>query len=119
MKEFVLIEKKSRFIAYSENISSVKQFEEMLFQIQAQHKKATHICWAYALKENGVEVIRFNDDGEPAGTAGKPILSVIEKKKLCDVAVIVVRYFGGVKLGSGGLVRAYSKATSGVLQWEL
>ena len=81
--------------------------------MKKQHKKATHICYAYKIT-NGAEIVKFSDDGEPSGTAGRPILGVIEKRGKTNVIVAVVRYFGGVKLGAGGLVRAYTKTASEV-----
>lgn len=115
MKESTYEIKKSKFTGIFFEISSVKEFDKLYSEIKKQYKKATHICYAYKIKENGVECVKTFDDGEPSGTAGRPILSVIEKKKLENAVVFVVRYFGGIKLGSGGLIRAYSKATSMVL----
>lgn len=115
MKEFVLEIKKSKFLAFALETNSATQAQEVFQALKKQHKKANHVCYAYKIVSNGVEQVKFSDDGEPSGTAGKPILSVIEKKNMENVAVYVVRYFGGVKLGAGGLVRAYSKAASGVL----
>lgn len=107
------VEKKSKFVAYLLSCSDVCLVQQALAELKSQHKKATHICYAYSLKNPFLE--KAVDDGEPGGTAGKPILSVLQKKKLCDVCVFVVRYFGGIKLGAGGLVRAYSKVTSMLL----
>lgn len=105
--------KKSKFIGYKLCAQSVKEVENALSYLKSEHKKATHICYAYSLKSPFLE--KAVDDGEPSSTAGKPILSVIQKKKLSDVCVFVVRYFGGIKLGAGGLVRAYTKVASEVL----
>lgn len=102
---------KSKFIGYAYRVDDVKNIEEILLQQKKEHKKATHICYAYKI-DSGMEIVKFSDDGEPQGTAGRPMLSVIEKKKLNNVLVVVVRYFGGVKLGANGLVRAYTKAAS-------
>lgn len=102
---------KSKFIGYAYHVNDVKNVEEILSVQRKDHKKATHICYAYKIN-SGVEIVKFSDDGEPQGTAGRPILSVIEKKKLNNVLVVVVRYFGGIKLGAGGLVRAYTKTAS-------
>ena len=83
----------------------------VIIYFKSKNKKATHICFAYVI--SGTEFLaKAFDDGEPGGTAGKPILSVIQKQNLTNVLVVVVRYFGGIKLGAGGLVRAYSKAAS-------
>ncbi len=94
--------KKSRFVACAAPVDSPE--EAMEFIGQTGDPGATHNCWAYMVGDN----YRFSDDGEPSGTAGKPILAAIERQGLDKVAVVVTRYFGGVKLGAGGLVRAYS-----------
>ncbi len=91
-------------------------FEMALKEISENHKKATHICYAYSFSSPFEE--KCSDAGEPRGTAGSPILSVIKKKKLSDVGVIIVRYFGGIKLGAGGLVRAYTRTASMALGGE-
>ena len=104
-----ITEKKSRFIAH---VLPVESEEEAILQIENIKKKywdARHHCWAYVLGRNPAAE-RMSDDGEPAGTAGKPILEVIRGRKLTDVLVIVTRYFGGTLLGTGGLVRAYTSA---------
>ena len=101
-------EKKSRFIA---TVRPVKTEEEALEFVSAMKKKywnATHNCSAYIVGERPL-IMRCSDDGEPQGTAGRPMLEVLEGEKLRDVAVVVTRYFGGTLLGTGGLVRAYSK----------
>lgn len=110
-RQVVLIEKKSKFVGLLFEITSKEQVVEILENIKQQHKKATHICYAYKIT-NGQEIVKFSDDGEPNGTAGRPILNVIEKKNLTNILVVVVRYFGGIKLGAGGLCRAYTKCTS-------
>ncbi len=102
-------EKKSRFIA---NVSPVGTEEEALAFIEAMKKKywdARHNCYAYVLGERG-ELVRFSDDGEPSGTAGKPILEVLLGMEVRNLVVVVTRYFGGTLLGTGGLVRAYTQA---------
>ncbi len=107
--ESEIVEKKSRFIA---TVASVKTEEEAVEFIESMKKKywnATHNCFAYVIGENR-ELLRFSDDGEPGGTAGKPMLDVILGAELHNVAVVVTRYFGGTLLGTGGLVRAYSSA---------
>lgn len=109
-----IIEKKSRFLGFFLKCKTVEEVESALEELKKQHKKATHICYAYSLKNPFLE--KAVDDGEPGGTAGRPILSVIQKKGVCDLCVFVVRYFGGIKLGAGGLVRAYTKTTSEVLK---
>lgn len=111
-----LVIKKSRFIARAFHVSSredVKAAAEMAWK---DHPDARHVCWAYQIGRPGAAAeAGMNDDGEPSGTAGKPILNVIQHKPVGDVAVIVIRYFGGIKLGAGGLVRAYSGATEQVM----
>ena len=109
-KEAEIIEKKSRFIA---TVQPVKSEEEALAFIENMRKKywnATHNCFAYVIGER-FQVQRCSDDGEPSGTAGKPILDVLLGEEIHDVAVVVTRYFGGTLLGTGGLVRAYGGAT--------
>ena len=112
-KQVEVIEKKSRFLGYLLPCTSVKEVTSALAELKKLHKKATHICYAYSLKSPFLE--KAVDDGEPGGTAGRPILSVLQKKKQSDVCVFVVRYFGGIKLGVGGLVRVYTKVASEVL----
>lgn len=105
-----LIEKKSRFIAAVEPVASE---EEALAFIEVQRKKywdARHNCYAYVIGRKN-EIMRFSDDGEPGGTAGKPMLDVLLGEEVHDVVVVVTRYFGGTLLGTGGLVRAYSQTT--------
>ncbi len=104
--------KKSRFIARAGGVSSRAEAMAFVARAQADHPDARHHCWAY-LVGNPVTAASaaMSDDGEPSGTAGKPILNVIRHKDIGDVIVVVIRYFGGVKLGAGGLVRAYAGAT--------
>ena len=104
--EDTFIEKKSRFIG---RVWPVESEEEALARIQEmkkQHYDATHNCWAYILRDGPV---RFSDDGEPGGTAGMPMLQVLQREALFNVVCVVTRYFGGILLGAGGLVRAYTK----------
>ena len=105
-----IIEKKSKFYGYLLECNSEEDIKKALSFLQTEHKKATHICWACRIKSPFYE--KAVDDGEPGGTAGRPILSVLQKKDISNVCVFVVRYFGGVKLGAGGLVRIYAKVTS-------
>lgn len=102
--------KKSKFLGYAFKVESVEDIEKILLALKKEHKKATHICYAYILQCPNLE--KCFDDGEPSGTAGRPILNVLQKKNKSNVLVCVVRYFGGVKLGAGGLLRAYSKTAS-------
>ncbi len=101
------IEKKSEFIGYLAPVSTEDEAVAFINEIRAMHRKATHNCYAYILRENGTA--RHSDDGEPSGTAGVPIYEVLRKEELCDVACVVTRYFGGIMLGAGGLVRAYTR----------
>ena len=103
---------KSKFVAYSFACHSASDVEKCLSQLKKEHSTATHICYAFKVLPNEEKCF---DDGEPQGTAGKPILDVIKKSKFDNLFVAVVRYFGGVKLGAGGLVRAYSNSASSVL----
>lgn len=104
-----IIEKKSRFIAYVEPTNSEAEAQEFLKKIRIKHHDATHNCYAFSIGEHG-QLQRSSDDGEPAGTAGRPILEVIKSSGIQNVTVVVTRYFGGILLGTGGLVRAYGKA---------
>ena len=113
LKTIEYVEKKSRFVGYLFECKSASDVEKSLSELKKEHKKATHICYAYSLSSPFLE--KAVDDGEPGGTAGRPILSVIQKKGRHDVCVFIVRYFGGIKLGAGGLVRAYTKTASEVL----
>ena len=99
---------KSVFIGYAKPIKSEEEALAFINEIKKKHKDATHNVWAYTVGKN-MNIQRYSDDGEPQGTAGIPTLEVIKKEDLRDVAVVVTRYFGGTKLGAGGLVRAYTK----------
>jgi len=103
-----IIVNKSRFIGYSKPISSEDEAIAFIQEIKSKHKDATHNVYAYVYGENN-NIQRYSDDGEPSGTAGIPVLEVIKKEDLRNVVVVVTRYFGGIKLGTGGLVRAYTK----------
>lgn len=116
MQSAELVVKKSRFIAWAAPADTREAALAWLSEARAQYPDAGHHCWAYLLgAEQGATQAAANDDGEPGGTAGKPILNVIQHKGISNVVVIVIRYFGGVKLGAGGLVRAYAGATEAVL----
>ena len=99
---------KSTFIGYAKPIKTEEDAIEFINEIKKKHKDATHNVWAYTIGKT-MNIQRYSDDGEPQGTAGIPTLEVIKKEDLRDVVVVVTRYFGGVKLGAGGLVRAYTK----------
>ena len=104
-------EKKSRFIANIFYIESIKEAEEKIKEIRKKYFDAKHHCYAYRVIENDVIKERQSDDGEPSGTAGAPMLNILNKNGLANIIVIVTRYFGGTLLGTGGLIRAYSEAT--------
>lgn len=105
-----IIEKKSRFIAHVLYIENEEQAQEYINKLKKKYWDARHNCYAYVLGDKG-EIQRFSDDGEPSGTAGKPILDLITSRELTNCLVVVTRYFGGILLGTGGLVRAYQGAT--------
>lgn len=108
------VEKKSRFIGYVKPVKTSDEALEFINKIKSKHWDATHNVYAYVLKENNIQ--RYSDDGEPSGTAGVPVLDVILKNGLVDVCVVVTRYFGGILLGAGGLVRAYSHGSKIALE---
>jgi len=103
--------KKSRFIARLNKVESREQAMDVLTQARNDYPDARHHCWAYIIgNPHNPKLVAMSDDGEPSGTAGKPILNVMQHKPISDVMIVVIRYFGGIKLGAGGLVRAYSQA---------
>ena len=99
-------EKKSRFIGRIWHVETEAEALERIQQMKKQHYDATHNCWAYIIRDGAV---RFSDDGEPGGTAGNPMMQVLQREELFNVVCVVTRYFGGILLGAGGLVRAYTK----------
>lgn len=99
--------KKSRFICHAKRVYSEEEARDFITAIKKEHYKATHNCSAFIIGERS-EIKRTSDDGEPSGTAGVPMLGVLENHKLTNVCVVVTRYFGGIKLGAGGLIRAYA-----------
>lgn len=124
MEVYYTIEKKataefkdrgSKFLAYAYPVKSTDEVKESLQEVKKEHPKATHHCYAYRLGTNGLQ-FRAVDDGEPAGSAGKPILGQIDSKQLTDVLVVVVRYFGGTMLGVPGLINAYKMSCALALQ---
>ena len=100
------IEKKSRFIGRAWLVETEEEALEKIQAMKKQHYDATHNCWAYVIKDGAM---RFSDDGEPGGTAGNPMMQVLQRENLYNVCCVVTRYFGGILLGAGGLVRAYTK----------
>lgn len=107
------IDKKSRFIGQVQHAESVSEAMAFVEAVRRKHADATHNVWAYVLADGQM---RWSDDGEPGGTSGQPTLNVFRSANVCDVVCVVTRYFGGILLGSGGLVRAYSKAASMALE---
>lgn len=107
------VEKRSRFIGVAAPVSTPEEAAELVAQIKSKYYDARHHCYAYRLR-NGVQ--RYADDGEPQGTAGLPILDILERRDLVDCIIIVTRYFGGTLLGTGGLVRSYSAAAADALE---
>lgn len=110
-----IVEKKSRFIAHVRRTDTVEEAEAFIAECKKKYWDARHNCSAFVIGTTG-QNLRSSDDGEPSGTAGKPILEVLMGEQLCNVTVVVTRYFGGTLLGTGGLVRAYQKATKEALQ---
>lgn len=125
MKEFItiekeeydeIIEKKSKFIGTIIPIKSVEDAENKIKEIKKKYYDARHNCFAYRVIDNESIVERSSDDGEPSGTAGAPMLNIIKQKNLCNILIVVTRYFGGILLGTGGLVRTYSQATENAIK---
>lgn len=110
----IITEKKSKFIAYAVPIRNVDDVKVEIEKCRKEYYDARHVCWAYMLGADRID-FRSNDDGEPSGTAGKPILGQINSNELTDVLIMVVRYFGGIKLGTGGLITAYKAAAAEVI----
>ncbi|QSF13484.1 YigZ family protein [Mycoplasma sp. Mirounga ES2805-ORL] len=105
--------KKSKFYSIAIEISNSEDIKSILCQLWQENKKATHICYGYSfINNNGVVNAGFDDDGEPGGTAGRPIRDLLLKTNTNNLVIFVIRYFGGVKLGAGGLVRAYIKSAN-------
>lgn len=111
-----IVEKKSRFIANIYYVESVDEAENMIKETKKKYHDARHNCSCYRVLEKGKIVEKSSDDGEPSGTAGGPMLNIIQKKELVNIVVIVTRYFGGILLGTGGLVRAYSDVTQKAIE---
>lgn len=111
-----IVEKKSKFIATLCYVQNVQEAEDKIKSIKKKYYDAKHNCIAYRVVENGQIIEKASDDGEPSGTAGGPMLNILQKGNFCNILVIVTRYFGGILLGTGGLVRAYSEATQKVIE---
>ena len=110
-----LIEKKSKFIANIFYVETKTEAEEKIKDMKKKYHDARHNCSAYIVLENNSIIEKSSDDGEPSGTAGAPMLNILKKNNLCNIVVVVTRYFGGILLGTGGLVRAYSDVTLDVI----
>ncbi|WP_340676806.1 YigZ family protein [Paraglaciecola sp.] len=108
--------KRSKFLTFAANASNREDAEALIRSLREQHPQASHVCWAYIAGEPNTTVRSMSDDGEPSGTAGMPMLKILQHSGFGDIVVAVVRYFGGTKLGTGGLQRAYSEAVSAVLK---
>lgn len=113
--DYEIVIKKSSFICHLRRIDTEDEAKEYIQQIKKEHWKANHNCMAYVLGDNQ-EIQRSSDDGEPSGTAGVPMLEVLKVKELRNVLAVVTRYFGGTKLGAGGLIRAYSSSVSEAIE---
>ena len=112
--ESAFTEKRSRFISHIWRVETEAEARERIEEMKKRYYDARHNCWCYLLQEGGV--VRYSDDGEPQGTAGQPMLNVFQRESVTNVCCVVTRYFGGVLLGTGGLVRAYTTATSRALE---
>ncbi|MFA6871392.1 MAG: YigZ family protein [Bacteroidaceae bacterium] len=115
LSEAIYTEKRSKFLAFAIPVESLDAVKEIVDAYQKKYYDARHVCYAYMLGADR-NIFRANDNGEPSGTAGKPILGQIRSKELTDILVVVVRYFGGIKLGTGGLVVAYKTAAAVALE---
>ena len=111
-----IVEKKSKFIANILYVESKEESEKIIKDINKKYYDARHNCYAYRITEENVTIEKSSDDGEPSGTAGSPLLNILSKNNLSNILVIVTRYFGGILLGTGGLVRAYSTACNQAIE---
>ncbi len=111
ISKVIYTEKRSKFIAYAIPVQTVDEIKTEIEKLRKEYYDSRHVCWAYMLGHERTE-FRSNDDGEPSGTAGKPILGQINSNELTDILVVVVRYFGGIKLGTSGLIVAYKEAAA-------
>ena len=111
-----ITEKKSKFIVNLIKVKNKEEAENEINKIKKEYHDARHNCIAYRVAENGQIIEKSSDDGEPSGTAGGPMLNILQKNNLCNLVIVVTRYFGGILLGTGGLVRAYSEATQQAIE---
>lgn len=110
------VEKKSKFIGYIKPVKTVAEAKKYIEYINSIHKDATHNVPLYRVIENKVEYFKYSDDNEPSNTAGKPMADIVERKEVYNIAMVATRYFGGIKLGAGGLIRAYAKVAKLLLE---
>ena len=108
--------KRSRFIAHLAHADNRQNAEQFITQLRKQYPQSRHVCWAYIAGPPDTTIMSMSDDGEPSGTAGRPILNILKHSKIGEIVAGVVRYFGGIKLGTGGLQRAYSNVVSEAIQ---
>lgn len=113
--EYLFTEKRSKFLAFAHPVTSVDEIKNIVTETQKKYYDSRHVCYAYMLGAERKEW-RVNDNGEPSGTAGKPILGQINSNNLTDILIVVVRYFGGVKLGTSGLIEAYKASATGAIE---
>jgi uncharacterized YigZ family protein len=109
-------EKKSKFIGYIKPINNKKEAEDFIKKIKKQHPNATHNCSVYSVSEKGQEYFKVDDDGEPSGTSGKPMGEILTYMGVTNLVIVATRYFGGIKLGAGGLIRNYAKTAKLAIQ---
>lgn len=115
-KESQIDIKRSKFLGFCFAVDSLKKVKEILTSFEGKYKGSAHTVYAYRLVEEGILKEKFDNDKEPVGSAGPPLLSLLQKKEIIDCMLVVVRYYGGIKLGTGGLVRAYTEAGQLVLE---
>ncbi len=118
-QDFSLTIKKSKFLAYAFKVSSEAEVLQFLVNLKKEHNKARHIVYAYRILESGQIKERVHNDGEPSKSAGWPIYNLLKMQDIVDCLIVVVRYYGGIKLGVGGLVRAYTEAAQTVIKDNL
>lgn len=111
--ETEFVEKRSRFIGHVAHVTTEEQARAFVQTVKKRYHDARHNCWCYVIRKDGT--VRYSDDGEPQGTAGQPMLNVFQKEQITDVVCVVTRYFGGILLGAGGLVRAYTRSAKDAL----
>ena len=115
-KQSQVIVKKSKFLGFAFYVTNEAAIQKSLAEVKAQYKDAKHVVYAYRFLDKGVQRAKFNNDKEPSGSAGQPLLYLLQKKEINNCLLVVVRYFGGIKLGVGGLMRAYTQAGQDTLE---